>query len=138
MAAGIRLLPWSSVATRWRGDWWTRIRGYGTLTLGMTQINFSNKIEDPGRESNIDYTYSGTSTAVGARLNLVYQVSDWFVLTLFEGSVSTLQPAGSKVTVRDYTVSGRNEGPLAMQTLAKEFDQPWVMSTMQWGFEIFL
>ncbi len=134
---GMRLFPWRPARTSRRSAWWTRIEGHGGLSLGITELSIANRISDAQRETLIDYQYSGTMASIGGRMLLSAKLTDWLMLTLFEGTIKWLHPLQAGASVTDYTVRGRDERSLAQTAVVSSFNEPMVMSTIQWGLEVF-
>ena len=137
LEGGMRLFPWREARQGRRMPWWTRIRGFGTITAGYGNLSFRNVILDPEREIDVRYGYSDDRWLAGARLLVTYQVTDWLYVTLLDGRMATWQPIGGAVDVVGYIVSGRDESPLATQALLEDFENPIFQSMIVWGVEVF-
>lgn len=135
-SAGMRLLPWSDKTSTRRAQWWTRFRGYGSVTLGASELDLAMRILDSERATDVSYRYISSMGSLGTRLHFAFDLTRWLFLN-FEVNTAFMQAVSSSLDIEMYTVGGRDETVLAKDKLLKEFGQPLLLSSIVFGCEFF-
>lgn len=136
-SAGMRLLPWSDKTSTRRAQWWTRFRGYGSVTVGVSELDLGMRVLDSDRVTDVSYRYASSMGSLGTRLHFAFDLTRWLFIN-FELNTAFMQAISSSLAVEKYTVGGRDETVLAKDQLLKEFGQPLLLTSMVLGCELFL